>query len=102
MCDKSVKMGLIGLGSRGFYLMNTIIHMEEIEISAICDIDQDEYEAIFPYFDRMNKVRPGTYTDYRELLKREDIEGVIIATNRNSHTDIAIASMKAGKWRCFA
>lgn len=102
MGDKSVKMGLIGLGPRGFKLMDTLIHMEEIEITAIGGINQDEYEAILPYFDRMNKVRPGTYTDYRELLKRKDIEGVIIATNRNSRTDIAMASMKAGKWRCFA
>ncbi len=41
------------------------------------------------------------YTDYRELLKRDDIEGVIIATSWNEHIKIAIASMRAGKYTGF-
>ena len=40
---------------------------------------------------------PGVYTDYRELLARDDIDGVTIATPNVSHAEIALATVKAGK-----
>ncbi|HOJ09685.1 MAG TPA: Gfo/Idh/MocA family oxidoreductase [Clostridiales bacterium] len=96
--EKGVKLGLIGLGPRGRTLMGILVHIEEIQITAICDADFAHFETIFKYFDDADLQRPDTYTDYNELLARKDIEGVVIATNWITHIPLSIAAMKAGKY----
>lgn len=91
-------LGVIGLGPRGRGLIRTMISVEEIEIKAICDTYSNTFEGVFQIFDEAGLKRPETYTDYNELLERQDIEGVVIATNWITHIPLAIAAMKAGKY----
>lgn len=98
MQKKIIKLGLIGLGPRGQTLMDTIVYIEGIKVTAICDNNPNHFETVLKYFDNNNLERPNTYTDYNELLARRDIEGVIIATNWTTHVPITIASMEAGKY----
>ena len=98
MGNKVAKLGVIGLGPRGLNLMRTMTSIEEIEITAICDTYPETFEKAFQIFDEANLKRPDTYTDYNEMLGRQDIEGVIIATHWITHIPLAIACMKAGKY----
>ena len=40
--------------------------------------------------------RAQGYTDYRELLARDDLDAVMISTSWTSHIEIAVAAMNAG------
>ncbi|MFO7853198.1 MAG: Gfo/Idh/MocA family protein [Bacteroidota bacterium] len=87
-----VKLGIIGSGSRGQYLMTHINLIPGIEIVAVCDNYQ-------PNLDRGVQMTGGNaeaFVDYRKLLERDDIDGVIIATPLHLHAVMSIDSMRAG------
>ncbi|NMB73309.1 MAG: Gfo/Idh/MocA family oxidoreductase [Bacteroidales bacterium] len=88
-----VKLGLIGTGSRGQYLMQLLQNVPDAEIVAVCDDFQ-------PHLDQAVALTGGKaspYSDYRRLLERKDVEGVIIAVPLYLHAMIAIDALKAGK-----
>ncbi|MCM0646990.1 Gfo/Idh/MocA family oxidoreductase [Clostridium swellfunianum] len=90
---KKFKIGVIGTGMRTMFLMNEILKREELEVVAVCDINQESLNMITDNY----KVSWDQYKDYKELLAREDIEGVIIASPDYCHEEQAIAAFEAGK-----
>jgi len=87
-----VKLGIIGPGSRGRYLMQFLANNKKAEIIALCDIYQ-------PSLDEALKIAPKakTYTDYRLLLEDKNIDAIVIATPLNTHCQIALEAFDAGK-----
>jgi len=92
----SVKIGIIGLGGRGSGLADLVADMEDVTIPAVCDVYQDRVERKIARIDALQKYRPEGYTDYREMLDRGDLQGVVIATSWTTHVEIALAAMRAG------
>jgi hypothetical protein len=95
---RKVKLGVIGLSGRGRGLTGLLSGMEDVEIPAVCDVYEDRLEKGAERVEQAGRPRPDTYRDYRELLARDDLEGVVIATDWASHAKIAVAAMKAGKY----
>lgn len=65
-----------------------------LEFVAICDIDPQNMEDKIVKFDLPDSVR--TYTDYRELIEKEDVELAAIATESGKHAQIALDCIEAG------
>ncbi|MDF2725974.1 MAG: Alpha-N-acetylgalactosaminidase [Paenibacillus sp.] len=93
-----VQMAVIGLGGRGRGAVKSLLRMEDVEIKAVCDPFEDRLQMGVDIVAEAGKGTADGYTDYHELLAREDIQGVIIATTWITHAEIAIAAMKAGKY----
>jgi predicted dehydrogenase len=88
-----VRIGVIGPGSRGGYLMQLLLATPGVEVAALCD----DYA---PNLERAaSRCAPGTrrYTDYRELLANKEIDGVVIATPLDLHAPMTLAALSAGK-----
>ncbi len=94
---KKVRMGVIGLGCRGHMLLETILACEESEITAVCDLYDDRIEDAVKVVEKMRGNTPNRYTDYRDVLKSDNVDAVFVATSWESHICIAIDAMKAGK-----
>lgn len=89
---KPVQIGVIGTGSISSMHLNAYKNNEEANIYAVCDLNENRArEAAEKY--GAEKV----YTDYRELLADPAIEAVSICTWNNSHAEISIAAVEAGK-----
>lgn len=89
---KTVKLGIIGPGSRGTYLLEHLSAVPGLEISCYCD----DYE---PHFERAGKLLgPGAkgYRDYREMLESEVMDGVVIATPLDQHLKMTVDALDAG------
>lgn len=86
------RIGIIGPGSRGLFLMSFLKKNPKADVIAICDIYQ-------PSIDEALKLYPQAkvYTDYRNMLENKEIDAVVIATPLNTHFDIAMAAFDAGK-----
>lgn len=88
-----INLGVIGTGDRGGGLIPLINEISGLQVGACCDI------LPFRLEDGLNKVqsRAKGYSDYRKLLDNKEIDAVLIATPFNSHTQIALDALDAGK-----
>jgi predicted dehydrogenase len=97
---KTVKVGVIGTGGRGMSHISTLIGMEGIEIAAVCDLTQAKADNAADYCVKAGKPRPNVYcrdeNTWKELLDKEKLDCVIIATYWDSHAAIALHAMKNG------
>lgn len=87
------KIGIIGAGIRAIFLMNEILKRDDIEVAAISDINSKSMERLCIRY----SIELDRYSDYKELLRRSDIDGVIITSPDYAHEEQAIAAFEAGK-----
>lgn len=91
--DKAVaRVALIGTGSRGMYHIHNLLQIKHAEIVAICDTYEPHLKQAQ---DLCPKAKP--YSNYHKLLEDKNIDGVIIATPLNTHAQITLDSLSAGK-----
>ena len=95
---KTVKAGIVGLGVRTEVLLAAFLRMDDMEVIAVCDLQEERIDKILNIFKSYGKAAPKTFTDYHEMLKLEELEAVFIPTSWNSHLAIAADCMEAGKY----
>ena len=88
------RIGIVGCGGISRWAHSTYYteHKDRVQVVAVCDILPDRVEAFRKEF------YPGaeTYTDYRELLKRDDLDAVDVCTPNYLHAEIAVAALNRG------
>ena len=95
---ENIKIGIIGLGQRSKSLLeNAILPLNPGTITAVCDVYPDRAEEAADLIADNGKPRPETFTDYMKVINNENVNTIIIITSWQSHIDIAVAAMKAGK-----
>ncbi len=102
--NSKVRLGFIGVGGRGRShlrnILRRILRREDVLIPAICDIDPAAVEQTLDMISKAGYEKPAIYAEnensFRDLLSRDDIDGVIIATPWLWHTPMAVAAMEAG------
>lgn len=91
---KTYNVALIGCGGIARYAHNMFYPNDpRVKMVAVCDILPDRAAA----FGKEFYPEADVYTDYREVLKRDDIDAVDICTPNYLHSEIAIAALEAGK-----
>src|SRR5262245_29913034 len=91
-----VKAAVIGTGGMGRGLVAQC-QREFIDLKAICDINPKRRRAVAESMVKSEWPAPKEYDDWREMLGKEDLEAVIIATPLWSHAEIAVGCLDAGK-----
>ncbi|BBH22837.1 oxidoreductase [Paenibacillus baekrokdamisoli] len=90
--QKKLNIGVIGAGSISGSHLEGYAACEDAVIFAICDLNETRAKAAA---DKYGATK--VYTDYRELLADPEIDAVSICTWNNSHAEISIAALHAGK-----
>jgi predicted dehydrogenase len=89
----AVGLGIIGPGSRGQELMRKFLRVPGVSIRAVADV----YEPRFAESRRLTKEETPTYTDYRRMLERKDLDAVVVATPLSLHAEHVVASLESGR-----
>jgi predicted dehydrogenase len=100
--DGILRLGFIGLGQQAMYLLNGYLGIAGVRVVAGSDVYGIKRER---FLKRVNEKYAGeeqpeaveVYENYKELLAREDIDAVVIATPDHWHAFIAIEAAKAKK-----
>jgi len=96
--SERITMGAIGLGGRGQSDMGALLANDDVQMVAICDVKAERRNGGKAAVDRKYDNKDcKTYIDLRDLLGRDDIDAVLIATGDNWHTCASILAAKAGK-----
>ncbi|SYX86616.1 Gfo/Idh/MocA family protein [Paenibacillus alvei] len=89
---ESRRIAIIGVGQIGKHHLDEYARVGGAEIVAVCDVNEAEARKVAEQYQV-----PHVYTDFRELLKRDDIEAVDVCLHNNFHAPITIAALEAGK-----
>jgi len=89
-----IRIGIIGCGGiANNKHMPSLRKLDNVEIVAFCDIDLEKAEKASKEYGVKNAV---CFVDYRKLLEL-DLDGVHVCTPNNSHSEISVAALEAGK-----
>jgi len=86
-----VRYGIVGTGGMGSGHALTMQKIQECRLVAVCDIAPDVAKSIGDEYD------VPSCTDYRELIDRDDVDALMVATPHYFHPEIAIYAMEQGK-----
>ncbi len=95
-----VRIAFIGLGRRGKQSLNNYVHLEGVEIKAVCDLKEENLSEARRILEKYNKNRADEYTAadaWKKLCERSDIDLVYVCTSINLHAEIAVYAMENGK-----
>ncbi len=96
-----VSIGIIGAGFRSHEHMGNFLQRDDVEITAIADPQQRSVDEALSVFKKYNRPEPAVYKngneDYKNLLKRDDLDAVVICSPWEWHSIQAIDAMHAGK-----
>jgi predicted dehydrogenase len=96
-----LRLGFIGMGGRGSWLLGLALRRDDTEIKAVCDIVPEKAQRAADAVTEADGKEPKQFTagedDHLNLLERGDIDAVIIATPWLWHAPMAIAAMERGK-----
>ncbi len=89
---KKVRVGFIGAGGIARYYMNLFSKMDDVELVAAADISDAALKAV----GEQNKI-PHVFKDYKDLIKRRDVDAVAVCTPNYAHMQPTIDALNAGK-----
>lgn len=94
---KKLQMGVIGFGCRGSSItQNILLNMEDVEVTAVCDLYPDRVEQAMNIVEQKSGRRPFGSTDFTELFAHAGVDAVYVATAWETHIEIATEALKVG------
>ena len=97
----NLRLGVIGTGLRGQLMTNLCLLRRDVDIKAICDIDSGMINKTLNIIKKEGGKPPDVYKngqhDFLNLVQRDDLDAVYIATPWEWHHPMAVAAMKQGK-----
>ncbi len=100
-----IGLGFIGVGKQALGHLQNFVRNSDTQVVAVCEVDKtrrenackiaDDYYA--KHNDKGSYRGCASYTDFRELLARKDIDAVVIGTPDHWHAIPAIQAAEAGK-----
>ena len=88
-----INVGVIGVGSRGQYLMRLFLRIPDVRVTALCDV----YEPRFAEGREITGEDTPVYRDYRQMLDAaSDLDGVIVASPLSFHGEHMVTSLERG------
>jgi predicted dehydrogenase len=95
--NDTIRVATIGLRGRGKDHIKEITGQPNVELVALCDIDQKVLDTAASNVEKITQKKPAIYTDYRKLLEDKSIDAISIATPNHWHTLMTIDACRAGK-----
>lgn len=98
--DVKVKMAIIGVGLRGQNHLDLLINRNDVDLVAICDIDNRMLASAKEIINKTGKKMPVVYTGdayaWKKMVEKEKLDGIVIATPWEWHKPMIIGSLDAG------
>lgn len=95
--NEKVIVGTIGARGQGTSVSSNLVQNGNVEIAAICDVDQTVLDQFSKPFKRRHQQEPKHYNDFRDLLEMNEIDAVVIASPDHWHALHFCYACEAGK-----
>jgi predicted dehydrogenase len=95
--SERVRVAVVGLRNQGKSLATHLTAMPDVDLAAICDVDENQFGPVLKLLDEAQRRRPRIERDFRRLLDGDSIDAVVIAAPDHHHASMTIAACDAGK-----
>src|SRR5438132_5112982 len=95
--NDTVRVACVGVRGQGRSHIGHYARMDNVEIAAICDVDESILNQRINDVEKLGKKRPAAFTDLRKLLEDKSIDAISIATPNHNHTLQTVWGCQAGK-----
>ncbi|MCC6490048.1 MAG: Gfo/Idh/MocA family oxidoreductase, partial [Candidatus Hydrogenedentes bacterium] len=92
--SERVRVGLIGLGGRCRDIAATCLKIPELQIAAVCDCFRPRVDELMRDVGEKEGWIP--YTDFREMIEKENLDGVMVETTTHARAWVACSAMAMG------
>lgn len=93
-----ITVGCVGVGPQGTGVMRNFMAQKDARVVAICDLKAPRRKEIKNLVDKHYQSNDcATYEDFRELVARDDIDVVLVATTDHWHVLVSLAAVRSGK-----
>jgi len=97
---EKVRVGNIGIGARGSGALGRLLHIEGVEVKAVCDIVPEKVNKGLERFSNVDykpDIYSGNADEWKKVCERDDIDLIYITTPWKLHTPMAVYAMEHGK-----
>jgi predicted dehydrogenase len=95
-----VRVGMVGIGGRGFHLLRLLLGQQHVEVKAVCDLLEDRCTLAQKATVSAGQQRPDAYFPneraFEKLCERDDLDLIVTATPWRWHVPVCVAAMKNG------
>jgi len=109
--SERIQIGIIGLGSRGFNLLDDALAQSDARVTALCDVHPEHHRdrpwgtgkrfGTVPAQEAVRKkygeAAPIVSGEFRELCQRDDLDAIIVATPDHWHARCTLSALQNGK-----
>ncbi len=96
--SEKITLGVVGIGPRCTYDLKSMLQLPDVQCVAISDVQQSRRDAGKALVDgHYGNADCQLYRDFREMLARDDIDAVIVATGDRWHAKASMVAAEAGK-----
>jgi predicted dehydrogenase len=95
--NNTVRVAVVGCGGRGQNHVDGFTKLANVEVVALCDVDESHFAPKLKSLETKGKPKPATYVDMRKMLEDKNIDVVSIASPNHWHTLQTIWACQAGK-----
>ena len=95
-----VRVGVVGIGSRGMGMINRVSKLPGVVVAAVCDIQDDKINKAKQSLARQKRPEPKVYKGpeaFRALCDSGDVDVIYNSTPWHLHVPVALAAMNGGK-----
>jgi predicted dehydrogenase len=95
--NDTIRVAVTGVRGRGMDHVNALLALKNVEIVAICDVNQNIIGKAMKAIEDKQGKKPVYHQDFRKLIEDKSLDAVTIATSNHTHALLAIWGLQAGK-----
>lgn len=95
--NEKVRVGVMGVNSRGFALASNFASLSNCEVTTVCDVDSRAAAKCIDTVNSIQNSKPVNQPDFRKALEDKNMDALVIAAPDHWHAPAAILASKAGK-----
>jgi len=95
--NERLRIAVIGVKGRGLEHLNQWLKMSDVEVAAICDIDENVIHGAMSAVEKKGGNKPTYFKDLRKLFEDKSIDAVSVATCNHWHSLAGLWAVQAGK-----
>ena len=94
--ENKLRLGMVGMGCRGYEVMKTVLGVDGVALTCVCDLYSDRTEKARAKAEKMQGFSPRVTDDWHTMTDKKELDAVLVTCSWEPHIEMAVAFMEAG------